>query len=76
MEQIIVLKYYNPLLNVALVSWREVYVLEKVPIRLIPEVSKGNLVYRRRGSAKRISYRQIKKGLVKQNITIRLPWYF
>ena len=76
MEQKITLRYYNAKLNIALLSWKEVYLLEAIPVPLIPEVSKGNLVYRRKGASKRFSYRQIKKGLVKKTIVITQPLYF
>ena len=63
-------------LNTALRPWREVYLLETEPAQLSPEVSKGNLVYRKKGSASGYSYQQIKKGLVKQPIIITQQHFF
>jgi hypothetical protein len=37
---------------------------------LLSEVERGRLVYRARGSNRRISYAQIKKGLVKKTFWI------
>lgn len=53
-----------------MVNWREVYILSPQPIILSPEVSKGTLVYRAKGSTKRYSYLQIKKGLLKKEYWI------
>jgi hypothetical protein len=53
-----------------MVSWREVYLLSPQLIKLCAEVDKGRLVYRAKGSDKRISYPQIKSGLVKTTIKI------
>jgi hypothetical protein len=38
---------------------------------LIPEINKGRFVYRVKGSTKRISYAQIKKGLQKKEYWIK-----
>ncbi|HEY8688633.1 MAG TPA: hypothetical protein VIM07_05310 [Chitinophagaceae bacterium] len=70
MQQIIKLKYVNKKLNIGMVSWREVYLLSPQLIKLFVEVDKGRLVYRPKGSGKRISYLQIKNGLVKTEIKI------
>ena len=50
-----------------MVDWRRVYLLHPHIVPLIPEVDKGRLVYRAKGSSKRISYEQIKKGLIKKS---------
>ena len=47
------------------------YLLSNEPILLIPELYQGKLVYRARGSAKRISYASIKKGLLKKEVLIQ-----
>lgn len=63
MQQVIQLKYFNPALQIGLVSWREAWLLHPYPVPLQVEVDKGRLVYRARGSARRITYQQVKKGL-------------
>ena len=70
MEQKIVLKYYNPELHIGLADWRVVYLLSPKIVRLYPEVHKGLLVFRAKGSAKRYGYIQLKKSLIKKNIVI------
>ncbi len=66
----LLLKYYNPVYQIAFSNWKEMYLLNKEPILLIPELYQGKLVYRARGSAKRISYTSIKKGLLKKEVLI------
>ena len=73
MEQIIICKYWNPVLNIAFYSWQQVYLIGTKSRELKPEVHKGNLVYRIPGSYKRISYATIKKGLVRKNISPVIP---
>ncbi len=72
MEQI-VCKYYNPKLNIAMQDWRSVYLINDKVIRLLPEMYKGNLVYRIAGKSKRYSYAEIKKHLVIKTSIINLP---
>ena len=72
MEQEIPVRYYNEKLKIAFRSWREVYLLNDTPKILIPEISKGNLVYRAKGSTQRFSYKTIKKGLVATTMKIRV----
>jgi len=48
-------------------------------IQLNPEVERGRLVYRAKGSKRRISYLQIKRGLIKKNYSIQIDlpeWFF
>jgi len=67
MEQIIRINYFNPYLNIGLTSWREAWLLSgKYPEKLYTELYRNKLVYRKRGSDKRISYHQLKKGLIKK----------
>jgi hypothetical protein len=78
MQAITYLMYYNPRLNIGLSSWREVYGLQPLQ-RLYPEVHKGRLVYRAKGSQRRVSYTRIKQGLLKKSIRIveQLPdWLY
>ena len=78
MLQEIKIKYFNESLQVAMVNWREVYLLKPQLIRLNVEVDKGRLVYRATGSGKRISYKTLKKGLRKKSFSIfeELPDWF
>ena len=66
MRQRLTFKYMHPTLNVALNSWREVYLLFPARVKLHPEVYRGKLVYRAKGSQKRIPYTRIKAGLLKR----------
>ncbi len=63
MNGTIVFKYYNPKLNIVLQNWKLVYLLHPDPVMLLPEIYKGNLVYRETGRSKRYSYDRIKKRL-------------
>ncbi len=78
MVQIVKLKYINEQLSIGMSSWREVYIYSPTIIQLNPEVDRGRLVYRFKGSKRRFSYNQIKKGLVKKNhaIQLDLPSWF
>jgi hypothetical protein len=67
MQQIIKVKYVNLNLQIGMANWREMYLLKPNIVRLYPETDKGRLVYRAKGSAKRISHAQIKIGLVKKS---------
>jgi len=69
-EQKILLKYLNAQLNIGMFDFKKVYLLSPIAIKLIPEVYKAELVFRIKGSTKRISYSQIKKGLVSKNFYI------
>ena len=71
MEQKIQLNYINVKLQIGMVNWKEVYLLHPHIVRLIPEVDKGRLVYRAKGVAKRLSYSQIKRGLIKKSVIIK-----
>ena len=70
----LVLKYYNPVLKIALGKWNQAYLISAnngKHINLLPEYYKGYLVYRIRGSSKRISYKQLKTHLfLKRTIII------
>jgi hypothetical protein len=61
----IILKYYNEKLAIAMNDWKTVYQFPGGE-QLTPEVHQGKLYYRNRGSSKRISYAQIKKGLIRK----------
>jgi hypothetical protein len=49
-----------------------VYQLKPEVVPLTPEVYKGNLVCRARGSSQCVSYAQLKAGLVKKHTVIKL----
>ena len=70
MVQEVEIKYINPQLKIGVADWRKVFLLSPL-IALNAEAHKGMLVYRARGSAKRFTYRQIKKGLIKKRMIIR-----
>lgn len=65
MVQKIQLKFINPQMQIGMVNWKEVYLLKHHPQQLFVEVERGRLIYRARGSAKRISYKQVRKGLIR-----------
>ena len=71
----IILKYYNPHLNIAMDNWRQVYLLGDTPVKLIPEYYKGTLVYRVPQQSKRYSYKMLKAGLINKTVTIMLEDY-
>ena len=79
MEQRIQLKYINHVLQIGIASWREAYLLYPTIVPLNIEVDRGRLVYRARGSTKRISCKRVKKGLVRTSAWIaqQVPdWLF
>jgi hypothetical protein len=66
------IKYFNPLLNIGLVSYREAWDLSgQYPEKYFTEVYRGKLVFRMHGSTKRITYQRVKKGLLKKEIYVR-----
>ena len=66
----IILKYYNAKLQIGLADWKTVYQFRQAE-KLMTEIHQGNLYYRSRGSAGRISYRQIRQGLEKKEIRLQ-----
>jgi hypothetical protein len=74
LEQAKYIKLFHPRLKIGLANWREAWLFTgEYPEKLYAEVYKGMLVFRKRGSATRISYQQLKKGLIKKNILINEP---
>ena len=73
MLQNIVVEYYNPLLNIAFRNVKEVWLLSVPPVCLPPAIHRGELIYRVPQTGKRISYRQLKKGLIKRRLEIAIP---
>ena len=64
------LYYINHRLQIGLSDVKHAYLLAPGFTPLITEVYKGNLVYRVKGTTKRISYKELKKDLVKKRKTI------
>ena len=77
MQQRVQLKYIINVLQIGLVNWREAYLLSPDLTPLLVEVDKGRLIYRVKGSAKRITYNHVKKGLVKTSKVImkEIPYW-
>jgi hypothetical protein len=76
-----VIKYFHPGLSIGLQDVRNAWLLLPggEPVKLKTIIHQGNLGYRLPGSGRRISYRGIKKKLVKKQIIItekdyRLPF--
>lgn len=66
----VILKYWNAKLQIGLIDWKNVYRFSQQQL-MKAELHQGKLYYRAKGSSKRISYDQIKKGLVKKQIIIK-----
>ena len=71
----IIISYYNPNLKIGLQDVRNAWLLSDSPTKLSTALHRGNLVYRVPGSDKRISYRKLKKGLLKKQIIINQPFH-
>ena len=67
------LKYYHPTLNIGMQDIRNVWLLESTPVKLQTVLHRGALAYRFPQSGKRISYRQLKKGLLRQDKSVAIP---
>ena len=67
------LKYYHPGFNIGMADLKSAWLLTDEPVALIVTVYRGNLTYRVPKTRKRISYRQLKPGLVKTNRTVVQP---
>lgn len=67
------LKYYHPGLNIGMENLKSVWLPEEEPVQLSVTVYRGNLVYRFPKTRKRISYRMLKKGLLKKELIIQQP---
>jgi len=77
MKHSIEIKYYHPILRIGLEDVRNAWLLSRdsKPIQLKATIHQGLLSYRIPISGKRISYKTLKKGLIKKNIMIQLPVY-
>jgi hypothetical protein len=67
--------YFHPGLNVGLQDIKNAWLLSEKPIKLSVALHQGSLVYRLPATGKRISYRTLKKGLIKKKIIIKQPLY-
>ena len=65
----VVLKYWNPTHLIAIADWQHVYQFPQKE-KMEKEVYRGALYYRVRGSSRRISYMQLKKGLERKAMGI------
>jgi hypothetical protein len=72
----VILKYWNAQLQIGFADWKNVYQFPQQQI-LQKEIHQCKLCYRLKGSSKRISYRQLKKGLIRKKIIIKeeLPFW-
>jgi hypothetical protein len=68
------IKYFHPQLKIGLENIKEAWLLSDIknPIELKTIIHQGNLYYRIPNSGQRISYRILKKGLIKKKIRIPL----
>lgn len=69
----ITLCYFNPHLNIGLQDIKNAWLLSEKPAKLSTAFHQGSLIYRLPHSGKRISYRKLKKGLIKKQIIIKQP---
>jgi hypothetical protein len=65
----IILKYWNAKLQIAMLDWRTVYQFPQKE-KLLLELHQNRIYYRAKGSTKRISYTQLKMGLIKRQIIL------
>ncbi|MEJ8817305.1 hypothetical protein [Lacibacter sp. H407] len=65
----IILKYWNAQLQIGMQDWRTVYQFPQQE-KMFVEIHQNKLYYRNRGQSKRISYQQLKKGLIKKEIIL------
>ena len=69
------LRYFHPGLNIGMADLKNVWLLHPVPLQLSVIVYRGSLTYRIPVTGKRISYRTLKKGLVKEIRVVNVPLY-
>jgi hypothetical protein len=69
------IKYYHPGLSIGLEDVRNAWYLpgKGKPLKLKTVIHQGRLAYRFPVSGQRISYRTLKRGLIRKKMTIRLP---
>lgn len=69
----IVIRYFHPGFNIGIENIRTCWLLGSSPVKLITTIHQGNLFFRIPGNRKRISYRSLKKGLIKKTIILKQP---
>lgn len=69
------LKYVHPVLQIGVQDIRNVWLLADVPVKLTTSIHRGTLVFRFPVTGKRISYKTLKKGLVKKILVIKPPQF-
>ena len=70
------IRYYHKTLQIGLEDIRNAWLVSgKEPVKLKTIVYQGQLYYRLPLSGKRISYRELKKGLIKKQLTIYQVYY-
>ena len=74
MYQSILLKWVHPGLQIGLQDIKHAWLLGPDPVQLTTSVHRGNLIYRLPGSGKRISYLSLKKGLIRKQQVIKIPF--
>lgn len=72
MSETIMIRYFHPVYNLGMVDIRNVWLLGSQPVRINTALHRGALVFRLPGG-KRISYRTLKKGLIKKTIILKQP---
>ena len=76
MKLTITIKYFHPALNIGLEDVRNAWLLNGhlPPVKLKTIIHQSLLSYRLPVSGKRISYRTLKKGLIRKQIIIHQPF--
>lgn len=69
----VIINYFHPGYNIGLQDIRNAWLLSSTPVRLSTCIYRGSLIYRIPVTGKRVSYRSLKKGLIKKTIRLRLP---
>jgi hypothetical protein len=77
MTTTITINYFHASLNIGLQDVRNAWLLEsnQPPVKLKTIIYQGLLTYRLPVSGKRVSYRTLKKGLIKKKIILQQPLY-
>jgi len=74
LNYIITIRYFNPILKIGLQDVRNAwYLADQTPIQLATIIYQGALYFRFPGTGKRVSYKKIKKGLIKKQIILQFP---
>jgi hypothetical protein len=65
------IKYINRALNLGIEDVRNVWLLSATPVKLTTNIHQGGLIFRLPVFGKRISYKTLKRGLIKKQLAIR-----